>query len=264
MAGEWRRFGRCVFVACLFAGCAAAPPGPRGPLLGRGVQVAGDFSYAYGHGAVVLDDGKTSNGRADNYWGDPTVLVRRLEAHLSPIDWLDLGGQIGWLDGGAEARAGLPALQGWPVPINLAAGFLTGRAGPAKDTRGQRSHWLRLEAYPHLSGPRPELFLVLAAGLNSGDFYHQVPDPGPAVALDSPVPDFLPVVRHERRLETSAGVFLLPGGRMASIMLTISPYFVLDDGMPHRVCGDCAPAVSSYRERWGMVVVARFAVGRGF
>ena len=170
---------RAVLVAgCLGAACAAAPAGPRGPLVGPGVEAAADLSYAYGHGEATLTDGTATTGGADNFWRGATVFPRRLEGRLSPLKWMDVGGQLGWIDGGADARVGLPAFDGWPVAVNLAAGFATGSLGPFKDTKAQRSRWLRLEAYPRV--PLAEnAFLVLALGLNTGDFYHQLPDPRP-------------------------------------------------------------------------------------
>jgi hypothetical protein len=98
-----------VFIAM---SCAAAPPGPRGPLMGPGAEIALDYSYAYGQGAAVLEDGSRTSGRADYYWTELAVIPRRLEARVSPVAWMDVGGQIGWVDGGADLRIGLPARPG--------------------------------------------------------------------------------------------------------------------------------------------------------
>jgi hypothetical protein len=239
--------------------------------MGPGLEGAVDWSFAYGRASATLTDGNTTAGGADNYWGNLTMFPRRLEARLSPIKWMDLGGQLGWLDGGADVRVGLPALEGSPLALDLSAGFIAGGAGLFQDTKAQSSRWLRLEAYPRLRGPAPDIFLVLALGLNAGDFYHQVPDPRP----DTDPGDAnwgggsIGFYRHETRLETSAGMFLTghTGGRFAgSVLVTVSPYFVLDAGPPvaSPACTDCPTDIASYRHSWGVVVVSRFAFHLAF
>ena len=69
-------------------------------------------------------------------------------------------------------------------------------------------------------------------------------------------------LRRETRLETSIGAFLYPEPR-ASLLITVSPYFVLDAGPPQAVCSGCQP-LASYRQEWGFVVVTRFALHLGF
>jgi len=264
MASWW--MAAAIAGACA-AGCAAAPPGPRGPLLGPGVEAATDLSFTYGHGDATLTDGTKTSGRPDDFWGGATVLPRRLEARISPIPWADIGGQLGWLDGGADVRVGLPARDGWPVAVDLAAGFATGELGPYHDTKLQRFRWLRLEVYPRLSTGEWGTSLVLALGLSSGDFYHQLPDsrPDPRDGTDAIGPSSVNLIRRETRLETSLGLFFLPdmdGG--LSMLITVSPYFVLDAGAIGTVCGGCVDEIATYRQSWGVVLVSRFALRYGF
>ena len=253
-----------MLAGCLVAACAAAPAGPRGPLVGPGVEAAMDWSFAYGPGSGTVADGTPTSGGADNYWGPETIFPRRLEARLSPIKWMDLGGQIGWLDAGADVRVGLPAFNGWPLAFDLAAGFASGSPGVVHDTKGQRSRWLRLEAYPRLGGSLPDIFLVLALGLNVGDFYHQLPDPQPVATVDEIGPSIVTLLRHETRLETSVGMFLAGRPHAGSFLLSINPYFVLHAGPPVSTCTMCAADLASYSQGWGLVVVMRYAFGFAF
>jgi hypothetical protein len=247
----------------LLAGCASAPPGPRGPLLGPGIEVATDYSYAYGAGSVELPDGTRSSGSADNYWSALTILPRRLEGRLSPVKWLDIGGQLGWLDSGADLRVGVPAAPERSWAFDLAAGFDTGRGGLFEDTKPTRSRWLRLEAYPSLPNPQLHTRLVLAAGADFGTFLHQLGDPRPQTTFsDGWGPAAIQVVRTETRLEGSVGVFVYPGV-VGSFMLTINPYVTVDSGAPETSCHACQP-IASYAEDWGIVLVMRLALRVGF
>jgi hypothetical protein len=250
------------FVAQLGA-CASAPPGPRGPLLGPGLELATDYSYAYGFGSVELPDGTRSSGGADNYWSPLTIFPRRLEGRLSPIKWFDIGGQLGWLDSGADIRVGTPAAPDKAWSFNLAAGFDTGRKGLYDDTKTTRSRWLRLEAYPRLPHGDPHARLVLAAGVDFGVFLHQLDDPRPLTTFnDSPTPIAIEVVRPETRIESSIGIFVYPG-EVGSILFTISPYFTAASGAPEMNCHSCQP-IASYSEDWGIVAVLRLALRKSF
>ena len=212
-----RKLPAILALALAASACAAAPPGPRGPLMGPGIELATDWSYAYGPGEATLDDGTS----------------RRLEGRLSPLKWVDVGGQIGWIGGGADARIGLPAVDGRWLAFDLAAGFETGEAGFFKETKPTRATWLRLAAYPLLPSPRD----------------------------DGLAPSHVQTIRRETRLETSIGVFYAPA-RFATVQLTVNPYFVLDAGSPERACDACA--IAGYRQQWGIVAVTRLALRRGF
>jgi hypothetical protein len=256
-----RRLMSILVTVLAVEGCASAPPGPRGPLMGPGIEVATDWSYAYGPGEATVADGSTSKGGADYYWSSFAIFPRRLEARLSPIKWVDIGGQIGWLGGGADIRVGLPALEGTPVAFNLAAGFETGEAGFFKETKPLRSRWLRLEAYPLVPLPGRKNRLVLAAGVNFGQFHHELPDPRPQVGFsDAWGPSDVQTIRSETRVETSIGLFL--PARFASALITVSPYYVIDAGTPRMDCDACTIAV--YKQSWGVVLVSRFALRLGF
>ncbi len=247
-------------------GCAAAPAGPRGPLLGPGVEVATDLSYAFGHGEATLPSGSRVAGGADTFWSPVTVLPRRLEGRLSPIHWLDVGGEIGWLGGGIEVRVGRRAIEGRSLALNLAGGLETGEVGPFKDTKPTNSQWIRLEAYPAWALPADDARtrLVLALGFNFGRFYHELSYPRSAatVADGLSAPSALQLIRRETRLETSIGLFR-QRGRFGSVLFTVNPYFVLKAGDPSVPCDGCDP-LAAYRERWGIVVVFRVALRHGF
>jgi hypothetical protein len=263
MASWWTAVG----IAMVCAGCAAAPAGPRGPLLGRGIEAATDLSFTSARGDATLMEGTTTTGRAaDTYVDMAPVIPRRLEARISPVSWADIGGQLGWLDGGADIRVGLPASDRWPLAVDLAAGFATGRLGPFHDTKLQRSRWLRLEVYPRLSTGEWGTSLVLALGLNVGDFYHELPDPTPPEGTHFPtVPASVNLIRQETRLEGSLGLFFLSDVDGAfSLLITASPYKVLDVGAIGPACGDCLAEIATYRESWGVVLVSRFAFRYGF
>jgi len=230
--------------------------------MGRGAEVALDYSHAYGAGAATLDDGSSTKGSADYYWSPVTIFPRRFEARVSPVDWVDLGGQIGWIGGGADARIGIPAIDGRRLALNLAAGFETGDAGPFKETKPTSAKWLRLEAYPLLPFKRQHVRLVFAAGVDFGMFFHALRDPRPQVGFDDTWgPADVQTIRRETRLETSFGLFYAPI-RFATVLLTVSPYLVLDAGSPERNCDACT--IAGYRQEWGVVIVSRLALRHGF
>jgi hypothetical protein len=226
--------------------------------------VGGDYSYAYGKGEATLPDGTSSSGGgSDSYWSQVAIFPRRLELRLAPFDWMDVGGQIGWLGGGFDARVGLPATADRKLPILLAGGFDSGATGLWPDTKPTRAYWLRAEAYPLLS-QNAGMRLVLAAGVDRGTFYHQLDDPTPATGGDGPpAPSVVETLRRETRLETSAGVFFWPG-QGGSILFTVSPYVVLDAGPPEEAgCRNCEP-FTSYKQSWGIVAVTRLVFRKGF
>src|SRR5690606_37608577 len=60
-------------------GCAAALPGPRGPLRGPGVQVAGDYQFAFSYAEATVPEGEVTSGTSDHYWSPLAVFPRRFE-----------------------------------------------------------------------------------------------------------------------------------------------------------------------------------------
>jgi hypothetical protein len=229
--------------------------------MGPGAEIALDYSYAYGQGAAVLDDGSRTAGRADYYWSQLAVIPRRLEARISPVAWMDVGGQIGWVDGGANVRIGLPARPGDSRAFQLAAGFDTDEAGLYKDWKAAGSKWVRLEAYPLLPLPGGKTRLVLAGGIDFGLFHHELDDPRPPehvsdVGLNLTT---IRIIRRETRLETSVGLFI--PGRFVSALITVSPYFVVDADNPDK--NELYP-IASYRQSWGIAFVSRLALRHAF
>lgn len=214
-------------------GCAAGSPGPRGPMVGKpGLSLGGDF-------ATATPD--------EVLWGDVGVFPRRVEARIAVTSWLDLGGDLGWLDAAADVRVGLPAAPERLFAFNLAAGHRTGELGLFKDAKRARSYWVRLEAYPLLhSSTQPHGGdidrasttsgrAVSAIGLNRGTFYHDhayQPDPddegwGP------------PEHSHyddELRLEVAAG-YHFRGRHNTWIQAVVQPYAVIDGDAPKHFWG---------------------------
>jgi hypothetical protein len=258
-----------VVVALGALGCAAAPAGPRGPLRGPGVELAMDFANAPGTATATLADGTVARGNGDNFPTWLTFPPRRLEGRLSPVEWADVGGRIGWLEGEVDARVGLPAREDSVWAFNLAAGLSSGAPGMFVDAKGTRTRWVRLEAYPALSTKAGStLRLVLAAGVDAGLFFHGVDDPRPSTSIGDGPPSFdpgLPLLRRETRLETSLGLVLHDRGS-GSVLFTVSPYFVLDAGAPQSTCPptSCTFEVVRYQQDWGLVLVMRLALRRAF
>jgi hypothetical protein len=227
--------------------------------MGQGIQVAGDLHYAFGYAHATRGGGQRIKGLSDHYW--PSLfswLPRRAELRVSPVSFFDLGGDIGWLDGGVDARAGIPDITGWILAAHLAAGIRSGQAGLFKDTRGTRSTWGRLELYPRLFHPRGRL--ALAFGVNHGVFYHEIAYDDPSRESTGLGPTALNVLRRELRLEATLGYHLeqrsLAGASSRStqtILFALEPYVVAD-----AVCVDCEGV--SYRQSFGLSIVVRGAI----
>jgi hypothetical protein len=182
---------------------------------------------------------------------------------VSPLPWVDVGGQVGWISGGADIRVGRPAASDRTWAFNLAAGFDTGEAGPYQPTKPTRARWLRAEAYPLLPWFDRHLRLVLAAGVDVGQFHHELPDPRPQTGFNDWIgPDDVETIRRETRLETSVGIFAYDG-HLSSALLSLSPYFVLNSGAPPSDCDGCQ-RFTSYHQEWGFVLVVRGTLRHGF
>ena len=239
----------------LLCGCAAVPPGPRGPLLGNGVQAATDFALGLSAARATRRDGFTASGTSDHYFGPAAVIPQRLELRFSPIEWLDFGADTSWLDGGADARIGYAAKPSRDWAGHLAFGIRAGLFGEVEDTLYTGAAWIRAEAYPLLLPPTGRLMLSL--GLNSGKFYHQIniDERGPGDAVGAPAA--IEVMRRELRVETGVGYFVQQ--YRGSMLVAIEPYFVAD-ASPVRAssCGPCERV--DYEQAFGVMLVARFAV----
>ncbi len=244
-------------------GCVAAPPGPRGPLRGeRGLEIALDpAGAAFSSAEAVVEDRypgrapsyRTVSGTSDHYWAPFTVFPPRAELRIAPVGWMDVGGHLGWLDGGLELRFGLPASPSRPWAMNLAAGVRSGEVGRFEATKGQRALFGRLEAYPLLYEGSGRL--VLALGLDAGIFYHEIDyRQSYQRELDGSFSfTALGIVRDELRLESAVGYSFL--GRRGSVLAAIEPYVILDSGEPEN-CSSCV----AFRQSFGLVIVIRLSL----
>ena len=105
----------------LSVGCAAAPPGPRGPLSEAGAQFAIDWSGAVASARHSPGAGRGATESSSDYYGVNLPLPpRRLEGRLAPVSWADIGADLGWLDGGVDARFGVEAACVWVILTLLA------------------------------------------------------------------------------------------------------------------------------------------------
>lgn len=256
-----------LFVLALMAGastgCAAALPGPRGPLRGPGVQLAGDYQFAFSHAEATLSEGEVTSGTSDHYWSPLAVFPRRFELRGSILPWFDVGADIGWLDGGIDARVGLPAAPGVKWAMHVAGGVRSGSPGPFEDTKSTNARWLRLEAYPILmekrmnDGSVSQIRGVLGLGLSTGRFIHQLADPriDPDDSGDSLAPSVIMVEREETRVDMALGMDFFGGPAAATLFA--QGYTVLNSS-----CVDCDD-VARYSQGWGASLVLRGALVLG-
>jgi hypothetical protein len=224
-----------------------------------GAQVAIDWSAAYNQAA--LDPAGTRpqvNESSDRFYSSFTIFPRRLELRVAPVSFIDVGADLGWLDGGVDVRVGVPAAAGRVLAGNLALGFRSGEPIPIDSTRGMHSLWARLEAYPLLHEERHPRGVtmgraVLALGVDAGLFYHAVTKPydstdaqfdGPPLGRDD-----IDLPRRELRIEAALGYHVASAER-TSALIAFEPYWVVshDDSQP------------DYHQSWGTVLVLRLAL----
>lgn len=242
-------------------GCATGSPGPRGPLLGPGIEISADLAAGSGPGAVDLADGTHASGMESHDTGQSPFLGlwRGAEGRLSPIKWCDLGGRVGSIGSGLDVRLGRPAAPDVTWAFAVDAGFETGRAALVNDFRGVRSRWARIEVYP-LAQVFPadstmSMRFVFAAGINTGTFFHALTDP-----RDQLYHSNITLLRPETRVEGSLGAVLLPP-RLGEVMLTANPYLVAHAGTPAPRCQGC-DAIVGYGHSWGVVVILHLSLRR--
>jgi len=246
------RLGTSLILVCSGVGCAAAPPGPRGPLTEAGARFAVDWSVAAGDARLERPGKPTIKSSADYYGVNFPLPPRRLEARLAPVSWADIGADIGWLDGGVDVRFGVPSARGRFWAGNVAFGMRSGQPGPIAPTKSTYSYWARLEAYPLVHersderGVRESHRAVLALGLDGGLFSHQLSAPGePGGDVGGGSYSALQIRRRELRVEGAVGYFLEPRGA-AAVLLGLEPYWVADAD---------AVAAGPYHQTWGVVLV---------
>lgn len=251
------RFEVAVVLGLVSLGCAAAPPGPRGPLSEAGVQFALDWSVAAASARYSRAAGQGSVESSSDYYGANLPLPpRRLEARLAPVSWADVGADLGWIDRGADVRFGVPAAAGRFFAGNVALGLRSG--GPIRRTEPTHSYWARVEAYPLLlESPENSHRALVSLGLNSGVFYHEVPIPEYADEVSDTgwLTDYSTrIYREEVRLEAALGYFLKPRAA-ASLLLAAEPYWVVRGNN-----GSGGPSGSSFQQSWGVVFVLSASV----
>jgi hypothetical protein len=229
---------------------------PGGPLQRAGVvQFSETQIYDVSRIQIETDQGSSQGFRSDA--GGVAMLPIRLGGRVAATDWLDVAGDWGLNDSGAEVRAGVP--EGMRL---LPFAFLVGARTDAlalspghRITGQQRELRVRLEAYPALRLPSPtsptRVHGVLACGASRGRHYHSF-----NVRYDASL------LRDEDRLEGAVGAELRRGRFVGS--LVAMPYYVVRASAPTSVeCafGDCITAqVLGYRQSFGMAVVLTLGI----
>jgi hypothetical protein len=216
--------------------------------------------FAFSHARATLPEGEVTSGTSDHYWSPVALFPRRFELRGSILPWFDVGADIGWLDGGVDARVGLPAALGVAWAVQVAGGVRSGDPGPFEDTKSTHARWLRLEAYALLKesniggGDVSQIRGILALGASDGRFGHQLPDPrpDPDAHTDSIGPYAIWVEREETRLDFAFGADFF--ARPASATLLAQGYAVLNSS-----CVDCDD-VARYSQSWGASIVLRGAL----
>ena len=228
--------------------CAAAPKGPRGPLQGPGAKVAIDWSVAASYATLEREGKADLAGSSDHYWTNLPLPPRRLELRLAPFSWMDVGAEIGWLDGSADVRFGVPAEPGRWFSAAWGVGVRSGQIGLVEDTKRTNGLWARSELYPLLfmrgAGRQTRQHrLALALGVDAGTFYHQLARPIEDDDVNEGVGfTATQLLREELRLESAFGYVIVT--RTASALAALEPYlaFELEDR-------------PRYRQSWGVVLV---------
>jgi hypothetical protein len=169
---------------------------------------------------------------------------------------VEASGDVGWLDIGAELRAGTPGGSG-AYPIAVAAGV---RRGHYSSNLGERplSGHLRFEVYPDLSSAHDGSFrLALSAGVGIGSFVHSLTLPSSYKLMgytSNTDPTGAIVARPEARLELGIGVHKM--GTRGDFEVTLLPWIVLHSGTPTKeFCSACSapiPPVTDYAQSWGL------------
>jgi len=227
--------------------------------MGPGLKMATDWSLALSYATLERPGESDVTGSSDHYLLNLPVLPRRIEMRLSPVSWLDVGTEVGWLDGGLDVRVGFPAERGEFWAGNLAVGARTGQAGPFKDTKRQYSYWARTEVYPLLDESGGALQksrrALLSLGVDVGAFYHQLELPeDPNYGEDGFGFNPAQLIRDEMRVEAAAGIVFL--NRRASVLVALEPYLAFDLETDAGSCELCP----RYRQSAGVVLVLDVAL----
>ncbi|MET0409790.1 MAG: hypothetical protein ABW217_00775 [Polyangiaceae bacterium] len=256
------------------SGCIAAPAVPAGPLQGTSLGISGAYGYALAP-AEVTAQGSGGRARFSDAAGDAVnfpLVPARIGARIGIIDFIDLGGDRGWYEGGFDVRAGLPENMG-PLPFALGFGmrrgswgWLNGEGGAVtRDARAHAEQRLRLEIYPRLAAISVGFLNGIAAlGVSWGPRYHELFGPyALATPPESPNGGSRPdrswgtprfhVLREETRLELALGAEARTerGGALSVVLM---PYWVTDGRtVSHAECTNCADwQVVAYDSNFGI------------
>ncbi len=263
----WKTWGVWVRLAALsalclgsLAGCIGAPGIPGGPLQGTGVSMSANYGYALGPAHVSMRS--PSDGRRGGFTdsaGDAVnlpIVPSRLGGRLGITKWFDVAGDSSLLDGGLEARVGLPE-GAEPFPMALSLGLRSGNWGVLSTTNRQSSEQrVRLEAYPQLAKLHYlRVNLISTVGMSTGRRYHPLDLPAEFQRRDDfdevPGPSFDPqILRDETRLEASGGIELRQKYFFASFVLM--PYVVTGAKRATVDCRQCDTwQVDGFRQDFG-------------
>lgn len=262
-------------LALALGGCIAAPAVPAGPLQGTSLGFSGTYGYALAPAEATVE-GSGGRSRFSDTAGDAVnlpLVPARIGARIGISDFVDVGGDRGWYEGGFDVRMGLPENLG-PLPFALGFGvrrgnwgWLNGDGGAVtRDARAHAEQRLRLEIYPRLATISVgSLNGIAALGVSWGPRYHELfgpyalATPPRSASGGSSSPDRswgtprFHVLREETRLELALGAEARTerGGAMSVVLM---PYWVTAGRtVSHAECTNCADwQVVAYDSNFGI------------
>lgn len=254
-------------------GCARLPGVPAGPITGPAVRLSTAVAYTHVPATVEIHEPEgeprafdANTGVHDGPW---LPIPLRLAGRVSLARWMDIGGDVGWVEKGLQLRAGpLDARRSLPWGVELE--WRTEDSSSDDDaTLHGHTYRARFEAYPALplgsSQPGlPHAFGVVTAGISSGTrLLSPLMPPRFDRNGESTIGIPLTALRRETRLELGLGLHWLSLPTFFTVMLM--PWVGLDRGNLRGVsCENCTPLELDRMDgSWGLSIALSSGVVLG-
>lgn len=263
------RLAMLLSAASVLSGCASASGIPGGPLpRGGGFSFNGAVAVPFAFGQVEVRSPRSeqiikhSDPTADH---TPIFPAMRAGIRIAPNSYFDMASDLGFNEGGVEARVGLPE-GSEPMPLALAAGYRMGWEKFPDYRFGTAFGYGRAEAYPLLGNWNERtIHGVITAGLSYGNRYHGVglPHEFNSNGDNYPAMPLIEVLRRETRFEATLGVIAHPlQSRKLPLGLQFMPYWVTN-ASPNFIQTHIQQAqvseIIGYRQNFGFLVA--FTIG---